>query len=99
MLEADDLAAGVHCESEAVRAAESAEIDHPAGRRPREGMKTKIASGSTPADDLATVVHREGSGGPAAEGARIDHPTRRRPGGGRLGSVAIGNRAHDLTGP
>src|SRR2546421_329483 len=94
---AGDVAVGVHCGGLAVGAAESAEIDHPAGRRPREGMKTKIASGIAPADDLATVVHREGSGGPAAEGARIGHPTCRRPGEGMLRSVASGNRADDLT--
>src|SRR2546423_765292 len=94
---ADDLAAGVQREGEAVSAAEGAEIDHPASRRPREGMKTKVAGGITRADDLATVVHCEGSGGAASEGAEIDHPTRRCPGEGMMRGIARGNRADDLT--
>src|SRR5438445_640144 len=69
-------------------AAESAEIDHPAGRRPREGMKIKIASGITPADDLATVVHGHGPAVEATEGAEIDHPARRRPGEGTRRAIA-----------
>src|SRR5439155_40028 len=52
----DDLAVGVHCRGRA-GATEGAEIDHPACRRPGEGMGT--ACDGAPADDLSSIVQCE----------------------------------------
>src|SRR5438876_1259926 len=56
----NDLAAGVDCYGFAIGAAERAELDHPARRRPREGMGPAADSSVTEADDLATIVQCEG---------------------------------------
>src|SRR5438552_18169773 len=53
----DDLAVGVHCRGRA-GATEGAEIDHPACRRPGEGMGT--ACGGDPGDDEVSIVQCEG---------------------------------------
>src|SRR5438094_894878 len=69
---ADDLAAGVDPGGFA-RVAEGAEVDHPAGRRPRERMD-RAAGGGAAAGTPAAVVDRLGHAEAAAEGAEIDHP-------------------------
>src|SRR5206468_7767686 len=76
---ADDLAEVVHREGVAVGAAEGAEIDHSARRRPRERVERGATGSATTADDLSITIHREGLTESAAEGAEIDHPARRRP--------------------
>ena len=56
---ADDLASIVQCESYALTEnapPEGAEIDHPACRRPGEGMIRNTKSDNTVADDLAVGV-------------------------------------------
>src|SRR5947209_19079709 len=95
---ADDLAAGVDSPGHANEAAEGAEVDHPAPRRPR---KRTASVGYAGADDLAGVVDRYGKAGAArgaGGGAEVDHPARRRPqermetvgGGGEGGAAAVG---------
>ena len=74
---ADDLAVSVDGHGDAI-AAEGAEIDHPACRRPREGMSRTITE-TTPPDDLAVGVRCPSCAVGAAEGAEIDHPARLRP--------------------
>src|SRR5437762_2646387 len=77
---ADDLAARVYGNGlGAADAAKRGELDHPAGRRPREG--TRITSAITRADDLATVVHGHGLAEVKSfvEDTEIDHSTGRRP--------------------
>src|SRR5438309_4407910 len=76
----DDLAARVYGNGiAAADAAKRGELDHPAGRRPREG--TRITSAKTRADDLATVVHGHGLAEVKSfvEDTEIDHSTGRRP--------------------
>src|SRR6266581_2249151 len=66
-LRADDLAIGVHCDSIAV-----AEIDHPAARRPREGMRVAVACDVAEADDLASIVQCVSFADSAPQSAEID---------------------------
>ena len=55
---ADHLAAGVHRTASLKRAAEGAEVDHPACLRPGERMGLGIAGDAAEADHLAAGVHR-----------------------------------------
>ena len=82
---ANDLAAGIDRRGIAKEAAEGAEVDHSARRRPRKRMKSAVGS-EAPADDLAARVDRPSKasgdaehGADAAEVAEVDHSTRRRP--------------------
>src|SRR5436309_12175163 len=75
---ADDLAAGVDRPGHANEAAEGAEVDHPAPRRPR---KRTASVGYAGADDLAAVADRDGTAvlaRRAESAAAVDHPARRR---------------------
>src|SRR5438552_13107084 len=92
----DDLAVGVHCRGRA-GATEGAEIDHPACRRPGEGMGT--ACDGAPADDLASIVQCESyalsENAQPPEGAEIDHPAGRRPGEGMIRNTKSDNTFDD----
>src|SRR5437879_13511582 len=66
----DDLAVGVHCRGRA-GATEGAEIDHPACRRPGEGMGT-ACRGALAADESSTVVCERCAVSEATEGPEID---------------------------
>src|SRR5436309_2710686 len=87
---ADDLAAGVDPGGFA-RVAEGAEVDHPAGRRPRERMD-RAGGGVTAADDLAAAVDRLAHAEAAAEDAETDRPAGRGP-QKRMESAASGGLA------
>src|SRR5947207_469759 len=74
----------------AVSAAEGAQINHPAPRRPRERMPLSITGRRAGTDNLSLGVHRcepafrtrerfTDEAGGAAEGAEINHSARRRP--------------------
>src|SRR5439155_27034856 len=73
-----DLAIHVHGKRAGVKAAERAEIDHPARRRPRKRMGTAVGGGAL-ADHLAAGVDRISAALAPAERAAINHPARRRP--------------------
>src|SRR5438094_6659492 len=89
---ADDLAAGVDPGGFA-RVAEGAEVDHPAGRRPRERMDRAVG-GVTAAGNLAAVVDRLAHAEAAAENAEMDHRAGRRP-RERVGAAAGGGPPAD----
>src|SRR5204862_544100 len=63
-----------------VAAAEGAQVDHSARRRPEERMNPKPVASGARADDMPACIHRCSPRTAAeGEGTEVDHPARRRP--------------------